>query len=47
MGDELKETAAMGNVVGMLIPKVVHARDQFAAVASVRQSNLVGHPERG
>ena len=43
MGDDLKQTAPMRDFIGVLGTEVVHAGDEFTAVASVRQSNLVGH----
>ena len=45
MRDDLKETPSVRNFIGVFTPKVVDAGNEFTAVASVRQSNLVGHPK--
>ena len=47
MRDDLKQTPSVRNFVGVIRTKVVHAGNEFTAVASVRQSNLVGHPKGG
>jgi hypothetical protein len=45
VSDKLKETTTVGNLIGVIRTKIVHARNELAPIARICKANLVGHPK--